>query len=233
MFIVFDGIAGSGKTTIINAVKEDLLSQGKKIFDLAEWSSSHTDPPTEKDWNDADVIFSFEPTKQWTGRAIRYEMSQEDHPYSGLELAQAFSLDRLIQYRRFILPARKAGKIIIQDRSVTSSIVYQPIMKGGPKLDDLLQLPGNKLALEHAPDVVILTKIDTHLLEERYKRDDDNKGVFQNVELLNKVQDRFHADWFKELFPEQGTEFKTIDTSQPIKTTLSTAIQYVQTYLTR
>lgn len=232
-FIVFDGIAGSGKTTVINAVKETFRAEGKRVFDLADWSANHNDPPTFDDVRDYDVLFTFEPTKQWIGRAIRYEMSQTENPYSGLELAHAFALDRLVQYRRLIVPAREAGKIVIQDRSVTSSIAYQPIMPDGPTLESLLELPGNAFALQHAPDMIILTQIDPSLLAERHKRNDDSKGVFENIELLTKVQERFHSEWFKELFEKHGTTFKTLNTELPIEETKRNAIDYVKTYLHR
>lgn len=232
-FIVFDGIAGSGKTTVINAVKEWFQKQDAHVFDLASWARDHRDPPTFDDVRDHDVLFTFEPTKQWIGSAIRYEMSRTDQPYSGLELAHAFSLDRLTQYRRLILPAREAGKIIIQDRSVTSSIAYQPIMPDGPKLEELIRLPGNKLAIENAPDGIILTKLAPELVKERHTRNDDSKGVFEDLELLKQVQERFHSDWFKDLFTSQGTTFKTLNTEKSINETAQLTIDYVQSYLHR
>ena len=232
-FIVFDGIAGSGKTTMIAAVKKWLEHEGARIFDLAEWSQKHADPPTFEDVKDFDVLLTFEPTKQWIGRAIRYEMSQTEQPYSGLALAQAFSLDRLVQYNRLIGPARAAGKIIIQDRSITSSIVYQPIMKDGLSLEELLELPGNKLALEQVPDHLVLTQINVDTLQQRHQRRDDSKGVFENIAFLKKVQKRFHADWFQKLFTEAGTQIQTINTNIPIKEMKKTAINYVQSYISR
>lgn len=231
--IVFDGIAGSGKTTAITAVKKIFQEQEAKIFDLATWAKDHRDPPTFEDVKDYDVLFTFEPTKQWVGSAIRYEMSQTQKPYSGTALAHAFSLDRLVQYRRLILPARQAGKIIVQDRSVTSSIVYQPIMPDGPELKDLLEMPGNELAVKHAPDLIILTQIDPKLVASRHTRDDDSKGVFEDINLLTRVQERFHSDWFMEIFTKNGTTFEILNTELSLEETKLQAIDYVQTYLGR
>lgn len=212
-FIVIDGIAGSGKSTLIRALKSNLASQGKKIFDLSDWTKENHEPPRFEDIADFDVYFTFEPTKYWVGAAIRFELSHEH--YSGLVHAQAFSLDRQIQYNRLIIPALIAGKTIIQDRSVSSSIVYQPIMEGGPKLEDLIKLPGNTLALEFCPNDLVITNIDPGKLTERFNRDDDSKGVFENIEYLKKVNERFHSDWFSQLFTDHGTQVHNFNTDVP------------------
>lgn len=230
-FIVFDGIAGSGKTTVISWVKEWIRSQGKSIFDLAEWTQTHQDPPTFEDVRSYDVLFTFEPTKQWIGRAIRYEMSQTQHCYSGRALAHAFSLDRLIQYCRLIVPALEAGKTIIQDRSVSTSLAYQPVMPDGPTVEELLEMPGNKFALEHAPNALILTDIAPELIRERLKRADDSKGVFEDLELLKKVHERFRADWFQKLFIDRGTKIEMLDTSVSKEHMFKNIATLLETYL--
>jgi dTMP kinase len=202
-FIVFDGIAGSGKSTLIRAIKAHFQNSGKKIFDLSEWSKNHNEPPHFEEISDFDIYFTFEPTKYWVGSVIRFELSHEN--YSGLSHAHAFSLDRHIQYNRVIIPALIAGKTIIQDRSVSSSIVYQPIMNGGPKIEDLIILPGNNLALEFAPNHIVITNINPQKLVERFKRDDDSKGLYENIDYLKQVDDRFKSDWFTKLFTDRGT----------------------------
>jgi len=213
-FIVIDGIAGSGKSTLIRAIKKQLEDEGLKIFDLAEWTKENDVPPLFGNIDDYDVYFTFEPSKHWVGAAIRFELSHNH--YTGLAHAHAFSLDRQIQYNRLILPALVAGKIIIQDRSVSSSIVYQPIMEGGPKLEELIDLPGNALTLEFPPDHLILTHIDPVKLHERLTdRDDDSKGVFENVEYLKKVNDRFRSEWFSKIFTDRGTCVHDFSTDLP------------------
>lgn len=205
-FVVVDGLTGSGKSTILRAIKQWSLACGHKIFDLEEWSKTHPEPPTFDQIKDFDVYFTFEPTKTWIGSAIRYEMSRTDEPYNGLELAHAFSLDRLVHYKRLVLPALRAGKTVIQDRSVSTSIVYQPAMAGGPTLEELLKLPGNALALEHAPDALILTHVKPETAQARLAaRENESKGVFEDVELLRKISERFASDWFSRLYHDHGT----------------------------
>jgi thymidylate kinase len=66
--------------------------------------------------------------------------------------AHAFALDRQILYNKFILPALKAGKTIIQERGVVSSLVYQPIQMENLTLRDLLNIDGNNIAIRNAPN---------------------------------------------------------------------------------
>jgi len=230
-FIVFEGIAGSGKSTIIRATKLWLSNQGYRIFDMKKWIEEHNKPPELSNFKNADVLLTFEPTKQWIGAAIRYEMSQTKNPYSGTELAQAFALDRLIQYKRIILPALKAGKTIIQDRSVGTSIAYQPIMPGGCKLEDLIALSGNALAIANAPDHLIITNINPARIQERLNRDDDSKGVFENIEFMKKTHERYNSDWFENIFKEQGTQIHQFNTDIPIENMGKNAKNLISTLL--
>ena len=211
-FIMIDGIAGSGKTTVIAAMFDALTARGLRCFRLQDWKETH--PPTFEEISNFDVYFTFEPTRQWIGAAIRAEMSRADQPYGGEELAHAFALDREIMYRRLIIPARRAGKIIIQDRGVTTSLAYQTAMPGALSFEQIGSLPGNVLALAHAPDVLILTSVSIDIVMRRIaEREDESKGVFQDTILLAKVMKNFQSKNFRILFEESGTRIFDLDTS--------------------
>lgn len=230
LFIIIDGIAGSGKTTVIRSIHEYLCSQEKTCFRLQDWKEDH--PPTFEEINNFDVYFTYEPTRSWVGRAIRYELSRTDLPYGGEELAHAFAIDRQIMYRRLILPAINAGKIVIQDRGVTTSLVYQSIMPNGLSVDEIAKLPGNKLALDHAPNHLILTIIPIEQIIERINdRKDEEKGVFGDIELMRRVDLRFREQWFRELFESYGTKLHTLDTSGTLEESKTNAIQLISSLL--
>ena len=216
-FIVVDGVTGSGKSTILRAIKAWSASCQHKTFDLEEWSQTHHDPPTFDDVKDADVLYTFEPTKTWIGSAIRKELSRTDKPYSAMELAQAFSLDRLLMYKRLILPALEAGKTIVQDRSVTSSIFIQ--LSQEPRtltIEELLALPGNALALEHAPDILVLTHVKPETAAQRLQaRANESKGVFEDPELLRRMAGVISSEWFSKLFADRGTAVHHFDADIP------------------
>lgn len=230
---MIDGIAGSGKSTLLRAAQEWAKGCGHRVFDLAAWSKEHAEPPRFEDLAEHDVFFTFEPTRQWAGAAIRFEMSRADMPYSGTSLAHAFALDREIMYKRLVIPALTAGKTVVQDRGVSSSVVYQPIMQDALPLEELLALPGNALALAHAPSHLILTKLDPAVAIERIKkRDEESKGVFADLAYLRRVDERFRSDWFQTLFQSRGTIVQELDTGATRETTVARVQTLISTILT-
>ncbi len=213
-FIVVDGIAGSGKTSILDAASVWAKTCNHRIFDLRTWEEERGTAPRFEDVPNHDVYFTYEPTRVWIGAAIRHELSRKDTPYDGKTLAHVFAADRLIAYRRLVIPALEAGKIVIQDRSVSTSIVYQPIMPDGYSLEELLALPGNALAMQYPPNHLILTRLPPEMAVDRLGgRQEESRGVFAELEYLKRVQARFESDWFRKLYESRGTRIHFLDTS--------------------
>ncbi len=224
MFTVVDGITGSGKSTILEVAREWAKEASLRIFDLKEWSKTHNRPPLFEEINDFDVYFTFEPTRTWVGAAIRQEMSRTDEPYDTREVAQAFAIDRHLMYRRLIVPALTSGKTVIQDRSVTSSLIIQPLLDPNLSVEEVRSLPGNAFALENAPDRLILTSCDPKTAAERIaRRSDDSKGIYEHTDLLVKEAKAFESDWFTCLMKKHGTKIVTIDTNTSLESTRQAA----------
>lgn len=211
-FIIVDGLTGSGKSTVLGAITNWAVECGHRVWRLQDWKEPT--PPRFEDTPDYDVYFTYEPTRLWVGAAIRFELSRTDKPYGGEELAHAFALDRELNYRRLILPALEAGKTVIQDRGVSSSIIYQPVMLDSVPVETILSLPGNKLAIEHAPTALVLTKLPAVVAASRIaERGGESKGVFADIEFLKKQEERFASPWFRKLFEERGTKVFELNTS--------------------
>ncbi|MDP3244708.1 MAG: hypothetical protein Q8M83_03570, partial [bacterium] len=86
MFIIVDGIDGSGKGTIIDVWKKQLQKQGKSVFDLREYGKKKKEMPTYEQIKKYQVIISCEPTFCWTGLAIRQEIVRSENDYNGLTI---------------------------------------------------------------------------------------------------------------------------------------------------
>lgn len=231
-FILIDGVAGSGKTTVIQAMFEALTARELHCFRLQDWKETH--PPTFAEIMDFDVYFTFEPTRQWIGAAIRGEMSRADQPYGGAELAHAFALDRELMYRRLIMPALEAGKTVVQDRGISTSIVYQPIQPNSLSLEAILDLPGNKLALQLSPTDLVLTSTPIDKIVDRIRNRPTTQGatgVFADVELARRVDAHYREPWFRELFESRGTRIHTLDTSGMLEESQANAVALIEQLL--
>ncbi len=160
---------------------------------------------------------SCEPTLAWIGRVIKEEMirSSGKEQYSGVSIAQAFALDREILYKRVIIPALEAGKIILQERGVITSFVYQPLQIHIP-LTDLMNLPGNKLALKYAPALIIICTAQPEAVIPRIEaRSDQSKQIFEELSFQRNLIQRYTSEWLQTLFSKFGSTFKFIDTTPP------------------
>jgi len=96
-FITFEGIDGSGKSTVSKKVFEKLKSEGY------------------------DVVLTFEPTDTYIGKCVQRFIKEGKDPFS---TAFAFIADR-IDHCKKIKKWLDAGKIVICDRYSESTYAYQ------------------------------------------------------------------------------------------------------------
>lgn len=97
MFIAFEGIDGSGKTTISSMVRDALAGEGYKVF--------LTNEPTER--------------IQWTE-----ELKRGRDAKSGLSLFFRFTEDRF-SHQDEIGKHLDSGEVVLCDRYIMSSLAYQ------------------------------------------------------------------------------------------------------------
>ena len=131
MFITFEGIEGSGKTTQISHVLEFLKLKGK------------------------DCIITREPGGTSTGRKIRSILLDPENkgmdPVAELLLYMA---DRVEHVNKVIKPSLSDGKTVLCDRYFDATVVYQGYARG---LDIDLLIKMHKLILNDLkPDITFL-----------------------------------------------------------------------------
>ena len=212
-FIMIDGLDGSGKGVAVDALKEYLASKGKKILDLREfWKKQEG----FLDISDYDIIISAEPTFTGIGKKIRERLIREGAKYSSKEIAEAYSNDRLELYKKIILPALAQGKIIIQERGVVTSLVYQPLMKNAYTLEKIKNLEGNKFCLKHAPDLLVIMVVKPKVVIERLKeRGKQDNAIFEKLEFQKKIEKVYKSEWLKKEFETKGSKVVYLDTNPP------------------
>ena len=129
VFIVFEGIDGSGKPTHNKALANELRSQGHSVLTTSE------------------------PSKDRIGRFIRMYAERNDHRLTPETEALLFAADRFEHVMTVIEPALKRGRTVISDRYIYSSIAYQGA--GGLDIDWIREM--NRFAPK--PDIGILLDI--------------------------------------------------------------------------
>ena len=211
-----DGLDGSGKGTIVDGLAEWAERKAMSILDIRNYCRDKNDFPSVEEIEKAEVILSCEPTFCYVGKAIREELVRtSERRYSAWSLAQAFSLDREILYRRVIIPAVKAGKYIFQERGLTSSIVYQPVQER-IQLSELLKLPGNRLAVQNAPSLLLIAKVSPDTVVKRLGlRTKKDYSIFDNLAFQRKLDERYSSEWLRRLFEQHGSKVEYIDTNEP------------------
>ena len=133
LFVTFEGVEGSGKTTVAEAIAENLRQKGLTVTVTAE------------------------PRDTSVGRQIRQLLATVDERTAWTETF-LFLADRAEHVAKVIKPALERGEIVLCDRFTDSTIAYQGFGLGLP-LEWLTQL--NSIATNGlVPDLTLLLDID-------------------------------------------------------------------------
>jgi dTMP kinase len=197
-FITFEGIDGSGKSTLISAIKERLLKRGIK---------------EEK------ILITKEPGGTDFAELLRDVLAKK---VDREPLAELFALlsARYDHTKRKIIPALREGKIVICDRYSDSTFAYQVFGKG---LEYYLVTHLNKIAsLKLKPDLTILIDVDPKIALERLK---DKRDHYESLglEFFERVRYGYLA-----LAKRAKKRIKVIDGSRSFEDVLNDAWSYVE-----
>lgn len=222
IFVVIDGLDGIGKGVCLDVLKQEVLDSKLKVFDVNEYWEENNKIPFLEDIGEIDVLITSEPTYQGVGKYIREVLvCKDEKPFTTSVIAQAYSLDRAIFYERLILPALKEGINVFQSRSVSTSIAYQKLTgeKDGVDLDFILNLPGNKLALENPPNYLVIPTIKNieEVINRLNNREKEDNCLFENLEFQLEVKKEYESSEFKEIFESRGTTILSVDVGKTLE----------------
>lgn len=200
-FIVVEGPDGSGKTTVCSLLATKLKEEGKQIV--------HTREPGGIDIAEQIRNVILDPKNEaMDGKteALLYAASRRQH---------------LVER---VIPSIEEGKIVLCERFVYSSLVYQGYARG-LGIDEVFAI--NKFAIgDMMPDLVIYLDVDEKVGLSRV----DSRG---NKDRLDGESSQFHkrvVEGYK-LIKERFKDFKIVDASRDVDTVLKECVDIINSFI--
>ncbi len=162
MFIVIEGIDGSGKTSLSNNLVKKLNELGK-----------------------ISIRFS-EPTNYESGKFIRKFLKGEVS-LSKKEQINAFLSDRENSVKMNILPALEKNQNVILDRYYFSTAAYQASEEFSPEVILNLNLSKNF----PKPDLLFYIEVQPEIALKRINNRNNQREIFESIEELTKINSNF------------------------------------------
>ncbi len=165
LFIVFEGIDGSGKTTLSKILYDYFIRIG------------------------IPAIKNQEPTGGYWGKKIRHILQTEGAKAE--TLLQLFLSDREDDVKINILPALQSNKLVITDRYYFSNAAYQ----GAMGISSDLIINENREKKFPEPDRIYLLDITPEIALERIsiRNSGNDLEIFERKDFLTKVNNIYHT----------------------------------------
>jgi dTMP kinase len=187
LFIAFEGIDGSGKSTQVKLLREKLEQAGLKVYTTAE------------------------PTESPIGKIIRniftHKMEADHRTIAGLFVADR--LHHLLNETDGIIKMLNDGYTVISDRYYFSSYAYQGVHVD---LDWVIQANSISANLLR-PDLNVFIDIRPEISIERLKRGRTSIELYETLENLQNVRDKYFE--VMELLKSEENIFVTDGTKSP------------------
>lgn len=174
-FIVLEGIDGSGTTTQATRLAQAIRGKGQE------------------------VLLTKEPSPGPIGLLLRQQLSATP-PMDKHALALLFAADRVDHIQREVLPALEAGKVVISDRYILSSLAYQSTECGR---DWIQQINGlcTRQDYHWAPtshylpaDVTFFLRIDPEEAVRRVSARGGQVERYDALETQRRVAEQYESD---------------------------------------
>ncbi len=196
-FVTFEGIDGSGKTTVSRLVAKTLTARGVQVF----WTG--------------------EPTRRWTGQAVRRSYADDVGPLAESFLFLADRAAHLEEIRRHL----DAGELVLCDRYADSTYAYQGARLRGIVKRPILFLQGVTEPWLLPPDLTLLLRVPAALGLRRIA-DRPEKVRFEELAFLRQVARNYDG-------LARDRRFVVLDARGSKETVTEAAIHAIERRLTR
>lgn len=203
LFVTFEGGEGAGKTTVIHRVAKELQKEG------------------------SDVLVTREPGGIPIAEQIRHIILDPDHTEMEMRTeALLYAAARRQHLIEKIIPALRAGKIVLCDRFIDSSLAYQGYARG-IGIEEVLSM--NEFAIDRwMPELTLYLDVTPAIGLQRIYANKERE-----VNRLDLERKQFHDDVYAgyqqvmAMFPER---IKRIDGEQAIADVVQEAMAYIQAF---
>ncbi|MBN3534588.1 dTMP kinase [Mycoplasma procyoni] len=193
MFITFEGLDGSGKTTIVDKLR-DFLAQN---------------------YSHLSFVFTREPGGCGLKEAekIREVILDKENEIDPMSEAVLFAASRRLHLEKIIWPSLKEGKIVICDRYIDSSIAYQGAGKqiGVEKVRAL-----NEIVIENTyPNATFLFDISAQEARKRLlakTNHSDDRMEMNKIDFFTRTYDAYH-----DLAKQEPNRYYIIDATKSVE----------------
>lgn len=201
LFITFEGGEGSGKSTVIQQVKQQLLDK------------------------QLDVFITREPGGSGIGEEIRQTLlKHENNNMDPLTESYLFAAARRQHLMECIVPKLAADVVVLCDRYVDSSIVYQGYARG-IGVEQVAAI--NKVVIEdYVPQLTFFIDVSPEVALARIQTGrDQNRLDVETAAFHQKVYEGYM------LLAAQTPRIKRIEGDQPVEQVVADIMKYINEYL--
>ncbi len=165
LFISIEGPDGSGKSTQIAALKEYFEQKGM------------------------DVVLTREPGGTAIGEKIReIILDKNNQEMDDMTEALLYAAARAQHVAQIIKPALMAGRTVICDRFIDSSIAYQGY---GRQLGDCVRIINEYAVRGCMPDITFLLKMDPKIGKSRIRDEEQDRLELEKLEFHQRVYEGY------------------------------------------
>lgn len=204
-FITFEGIDGSGKSTQLRMLADELRRRG------------------------LDIVITCEPGGTPLGRALRAAFLETRDDVSPMAELLCFAADRAQHVEKLIRPALDAGKIVISDRYADATFAYQGAGRGfaEDKVLQVIDLATGGLK----PGITLFFDINAQQAIDRMAdRPDDhtkrNRMDEETAEFYSRVRDAYLG-----IADREPDRFNVIDAMRPIDAIHADVVKMVSDFI--